>query len=42
MVQFLLKEGFEDKPGMITTPKHMYSPNCFKVDTFKQHSTLQQ
>jgi hypothetical protein len=31
LVQFLLDEGFEDKPGTIATSNHIYDTDCLKV-----------
>jgi ankyrin repeat protein len=42
MVEFLLEEGFKDKPGMMATSKHIYNPNYSKVNIFNQCSKQQQ
>jgi hypothetical protein len=40
LVQFLLKEGIKDGPGMITISDHIHNSNDLKVAILKWHSNL--
>jgi hypothetical protein len=40
LVQFLLKEGIEDRPGMIAISDHIHNSNVLKVAILGQHSNL--
>ncbi|KAJ7932221.1 hypothetical protein B0H13DRAFT_1857058 [Mycena leptocephala] len=42
LLQSLRQEGIKDTPGTIPTSNHIYNPDYFKADNFKQRSNLQQ